>query len=187
MELLDALRSRVSVGQLAEPGPSAAQLTQMLEAALRAPDHGVLRRTRFMVVSGADRARLGDWFVAAQLAQQPETSAAACAKLRSNPLRAPTILIVVADVLTGDRIPVIDQVLTAGAAAQNILLAAHGMGLGAMWRTGDMATNPHLKRQLGFSEQAEIVGFLYLGTPSGSVKKVPAEEVGPYLRALPHD
>jgi len=59
----------------------------------------------------------------------------------------------------------IENVSAASAACQNILLAAHGLGLGAIWRTGEWARDARVKEFLGFAPDQHIVGFIYVGVP----------------------
>lgn len=186
MDALQALTSRVSVAVLDAPGPTPAQLEMLLQAALRAPDHGMVRPWRFMVIEGDDRHRFGEILCRAKQAMAPSVDAADLEKLARKPLRAPMILVAVAEVDENHRVPVIEQVVSTGAAVQNIMVAAHALGLGAMWRTGALASHPLVKQALGFSDKDEIVGFIYLGTPAGSVKAVPQASVNAYLRRFPH-
>jgi nitroreductase len=72
-------------------------------------------------------------------------------------------------------------VVATGAAAQNIMLAAHAMGFGAMWRTGDPAYDPHVKGALGLAEDDTIVGFLYLGTPVGNPPQPPSPDPASFV------
>lgn len=185
MDAITALHTRLSVPGLAEPGPSPEQLDCLLRAALRAPDHGIVRPWRFMVLAGRQRERLGEIFADAQLADDPATDPAILDKMRRNPLRAPTILVVVAETDPDNRVPVIEQVMAVAAATQNIMVAAHALGIGAMWRTGRMAEHALVKRALGFADKDEIVAYVYLGTPSGTRKLLPDEDPATYLRALP--
>lgn len=185
MDAISALHGRVSIATLGLPGPTDEQLDIMLRAAVRAPDHGVLRPWRFMALQGSEREQLGEIFVEACQRLNPESDAETLEKMRRAPLRAPMVLVVIAETDPENAIPLTDQLLAAGAAAQNVLLAAHALGLGAMWRTGVMAKETLVKERLGFAEKDEIIGFLYLGTPSGSIKRVPANEPASYLRTLP--
>lgn len=188
MDALTALHTRLSIPRLSEPGPDAAQIDLLLRAALRAPDHGVLRPWRFLVLQGEQRHQLAEIFVAAQLLDDPSSDLAVLDKVRSNPLRAPTVLVAVAETDPGNRVPVIDQVMAVAAATQNIMVAAHALDIGAMWRTGRMAEHPLVKQRLGFADKDEIVGYVYLGTPTpGSRKLLPEESPQQYLRELPHD
>ena len=185
MDVISALHNRVSIAVLGGPGPDQAQLEVMLRAAMRAPDHGVLRPWRFLVLEGEQRQRLGDIFVEARLQDQPDADEESLAKLRSKPLRAPTILVAVAETDPDNRVPVLEQIVATGAAVQNVMLAAHALNLGAMWRTGGMARHSHVKNALGFTAKDEIVGFIYLGTPAGAIKRVPEDDPFRYLRSLP--
>ena len=111
MDAITALHTRLSVPGLTEPGPSVEQLDTLLRAALRAPDHGIVRPWRFMVIEGEARERLGEIFADAQRADDPATDAAILDKMRRNPLRAPTILVVVAETDPDNRVPVLEQVM----------------------------------------------------------------------------
>jgi len=185
MDALDALQNRVSIAQLGEPAPDDAMVETLLQAAIRAPDHGVLRPWRFIVLRGEDRNRLGDLLVTAKCEREPSLSEDERDKLRAKPLRAPLVLVAVAEVVEGHRVPVLEQIVATGAAVQNIMVAAHALGIGAMWRTGSLASSRTVKQGLGFADKDEIVGFIYLGTPCGSIKMVPADSPANYLRQLP--
>ena len=86
------------------------------------------------------------------------------ARERGKALRAPLIVVVVARIQSGSKIPEVEQIVSAGAAAQNIMLAAHALGYGAMWKTGEPAYDLRVKEALGLQASDAIVGFLYLGT-----------------------
>lgn len=78
------------------------------------------------------------------------------------PLRAPMIIVVIATRPANARLPEVEQLLSAGAAMQNLLNAAYAEGVGAIWRTGDAANVPFVKAGLGVGDGGHIVGFLYL-------------------------
>lgn len=186
MQTLEALQERVSVPRLKAPGPSARQLDQLLRAAVRAPDHGLLRPWRFLVLTGRERRRLGEILARALRDSRPDASEEDLDKARSRPMRAPMVIVAVAEVdAEHPKIPAIDQIMSTAAAVQNMMVAAHEMGLGAMWRTGNWALDPRVKEGLGFAEKDEIVAFLYLGTPAGARKAVPDESPERYLRRIP--
>lgn len=171
MEALDALQNRVSHARLGEPAPSAEQLDRLFRAALRAPDHGQLRPWRFLTVEGDARERLGDLFARALQAEQPDATPEALAKARAMPLRAPTLIVAVARLQDHPKVPEIEQWLAAGCAAHGIVQAAYVEGLGAMWRTGGMAFDPFVREGLGLEANERIVGFIYLGTPIGELRR----------------
>jgi nitroreductase len=181
MEALEALTTRASPLTLGEPGPDGGAIEVMLCAAARAPDHGRLRPWRFIVIAGNARQALGDVLAAALHRREPDASPATLDKERAKPLRAPLVVIVVARVREHRNVPAIEQVISAGAAAQNILVAAHALGFGGFWRTGAAAYDSGIKEALGLRPQDAIVGFLYLGTiavPAPSLpRSAPAEFV----------
>lgn len=165
MDALEALLTRRSPGRLTDPAPDDAALKTMLDAAMRAPDHGRLRPWRFIVLRGEARARLGDLMAEAMRRREPEMPAPALEKERAKPLRAPLIVVVAASLVEGHKIPAVEQLLAAGAAAQNLQLAAHALGFGTVWRTGAPAYDPYVKQSLGLDAADAIIGFMYLGTP----------------------
>ncbi|MFA5632857.1 MAG: nitroreductase [Porticoccaceae bacterium] len=169
-ELIDLLRKRVSCGQLGAPGTSQEQLDLIFEAAFRAADHRNLKPWRFLVVEGDGLDKLGEAFLASQEAVAGPLSEDLRQRALALPRRAPTIIIAAAHIQDDPKVPEIEQLLSTGAAVQNMLNAAHALGLGAMWRTGELAFNRHLAQTLGFADNEKIVAFLYLGTP----KTVPA-------------
>lgn len=173
MDALEALHSRISCPSLTEPGPAPEQLEAIYRAALRAPDHGLLRPWRFLEFSGPALERLGEILLNAALARDPELSEDQQRRVQGLPLRAPCVIVVVATVRPHEKIPEVEQLMSATCAAQNMMLAAHALGLGMMWRTGAPAFDPRVREGLGLAEGDQVVGFMYVGTPSGSCKQVP--------------
>ncbi len=169
---MEALQTRNSAPRLTG-SVSEDALIEMLKAGLRAPDHAQLRPWRILVVEGEGRERLGALFARARSASNPDESTEALEKLRGKPLRAPTIIVVAAKVTDHPKVPAVEQILSAGAVAQNILIAAHALGYGAMWRTGSMAFDPIVREGLGLDENAQVVGFLYIGEVNGRRKSLP--------------
>lgn len=180
MDMITALRARVSSPKLRAPGPSATELELMIRCALRAPDHGLLRPWRFVAFCGDARLKLGEIFVEAEQIRNPAALPDALDKLRRKPLRAPLVIVCVAHVSPQHpKIPVAEQLASMAAAVQNLQLAADALGYGAMWRTGPMATDPHVKARLGFAVQDEITAFLYVGTVDGERRH--CQELDPAL------
>ncbi|OUS20181.1 nitroreductase ['Osedax' symbiont bacterium Rs2_46_30_T18] len=164
MQAIELLHNRVSSPQLTAPGPSVEQLQVMYQAAARAPDHACLRPWRLIVLEGEQLKKLGEVFVAANVAKNPELSEVQQQKILHKPLRAPMIITVVASITEHVKVPEIEQIISAGCAAHALELAAFAQGLGAMWRSGGMMFDPSVKASLGVAEREQIVGFLYLGT-----------------------
>jgi nitroreductase len=179
MDAVEALITRVSPAELVEPGPTAQQLDRILAAAVAAPDHGRIRPWRFVVVEGEGRSRLGEIMARSLQRREPETPAARLEYERKKALRAPLIIVVAAAVQENAKVPDIEQIVATGAAAQNLLLAAHASGLGAFWRTGALAYDPEVKAALGFAATDAIVGFIYIGSVGrpGQPRQSPVEPV----------
>lgn len=181
MDALSTLTQRVSVAQLTGPDITSEQLQWLLQAALRAADHGWMRPSRFITVQGDARARLGRVFLEATANWQslPEDKQQ---KLLNMPMRAPLVLVAVCTVQSQVKVPELDQLLSTGAAVQNILNAAWALGLGAIWRTGDMAENPQVAKALGLQTNERIVGFVYLGHASVQPRSAPVMDVVQYVQ-----
>ena len=166
MDALEALHSRVSSPRLKGDVGSRA-LSNMFKAALRAPDHGLLKPWRFLVIKGEDRNHLGELFARADLSENPSITPQALAKTKAKPLRAPIIIVGIACITEHKSVPEIEQLLSCGAAIENMMVAAHAQGVGAMWRTGAMAYNEIVNAGLGLKENERILGYLYLGQIDG--------------------
>ncbi len=181
MNALEALHTRVSTPRLTDPPPGEEALNNIYKAAFRAADHGLLRPWRFLVIKGEARRRLGELFIEAALAKDPELSESQLEKIRSKPLRAPMVIVTIAVHKNHPKVPEFEMDMSAAAATQNMLLAAHAQGIGAMWRTGSMAFDPHVKQGLGLEDNEKIIGFLYLGTALGQTRAISLEDPADYF------
>lgn len=164
MDALAALTNRVSPAALDLPGPSASELETILQAAVAAPDHGRLKPWRFIVIEGSAREKLGTLMVESLQRREPAAPAGKLEAERKKALRAPLVVVAAAVVQSVAKVPEIEQVVAVGAAAQNMLVAAHALGFGGFWRTGAIAYDAAVKQALGLAAGDVIVGFLYLGT-----------------------
>ncbi len=182
MDALTALHTRTSSPRLTEPGPTAQQMTNLLGAALRAADHALLQPWRFLSISGDSRAKLGGLFVEAALLENSALNPSEKEKIGAKAMRAPLILVVIASPREHFKVPEIEQKLSAAAATQNILLAAFAQGLGAVWRTGDMAYSATVKQGLGLTRKETIIGFIYLGTASAPARILAEVDPAEFLR-----
>ncbi len=170
MELLTAIFTRTSV-PIVKPDPIPREIIQkLLEAGNQAPNHHKVRPWRFIVLTGYVRESLGALMAESQQERQPYLPPAAYEKTRGLLLRAPVVIAVGVDIPAPDsRVIEIENVCAASAACQNILLAAHDLGLGAQWRTGEWAHDPKVKIFLGLAPEQHLVAFLYIGYPAGEI------------------
>ena len=185
MDAIEALTGRVSVPRLVEPAPSSEQLETLFQAALRAPDHAMLRPWRFVTITGASRERLGELYARAAQVDQPDLEEEMLDRYRGLPLRAPMLVALVLTPQQHPKVPEIEQVLSLGAACHGMMVAAHAMGIGAMWRTGAISYHPLVAEGLGLTGDEKLYGFMYLGTPDGVRKKLPQRVVTDFVSAWP--
>ena len=178
MSAADVVIGRVSPLRLADTGPDAPTLDRILAAGLRAPDHGQLRPWRFFVIRGEARRRFGDLLAQSLRRRTPGAAEAALEAERTKALRAPVIVVVAVTPRDTQRIPAVEQVLSAGAAAQNILIAAHALGYGAFWRTGAAAYDRVLAAAFGLAGEDSIAGFIYIGDVASPGKAKVADPAG---------
>jgi nitroreductase len=181
-DALETILARRSVGRLTEPAPDDDELRRILEAAVAAPDHGELTPWKFVVLRGEAKDAFGEVLADSYLARVQAIGASPTdgqlKKERTKLGRAPLVVIVCAVNRHSDEIPWIEQLLAAGAAAQNMLLAATALGYASMWRTGPAAYDHRVLHAIGLDDRDAIVGFIYLGTPA------PGRELPPHEPSL---
>ena len=164
MDLLTAIETRASAARLAAPGPTSEDLARIIAAAQRAPDHGRMKPWRLVVLEGAGRERCAAAAAEAKRRRTVSMNDEQLAAEREKVLRAPTLVVVGCAVRENSKVPEIEQVIAAGAAAQNLFLAAHDLGYGVMWKTGAAAYDPDVKAVVGLKTADHIVGIMHLGT-----------------------
>ena len=168
--------TRRSVPKTTQETIERSAVERLLEAGVRAPTHHLTQPWRFVVLAGDARKVLGDAWAAAEAHRDPE-------KVRDKPLRSPVVIAVIATPKAHlPKVQEIEEHHAVGAAMQNILLAAHDMGLGAMIRTGKAAFYEEVREALGVKEGEYVAGFIYLGYPDGSddrpmTRRTPAAEL----------
>ncbi|MFL7894202.1 MAG: nitroreductase [Anaerolineales bacterium] len=176
METLDAIATRQSIGKLKSDPVPRDLIEKLLSAAVQAPNHYKVRPWRFVVLIESARERLGEvmaqTFIENSSDLPPEVQAKAMEKERSKPLRSPLLIVVGVDKPIESRVIEIENICAAAAACENLLLAAHDLGLAAKWRTGDTAQDPKVKEFLGFNSDQHLIAFLYIGYPEEEIKPV---------------
>lgn len=156
--------SRASCPKLGEPAPDESQLAVMLQCALRAPDHARLHPWRYLSIRDNARSALGELFAAEQLALSPDIASDKVEKCRQMLLRAPLVMVAVCSPVESPKVPLTEQILSAGAGVQHLQLAASALGFHSIWRTGDMVNSAAVREALGLGAKEIIVGFIYVGT-----------------------
>ena len=161
METYEAIMTRRSIPKTAEGVSSRDEIQRLLDAAVAAPNHHLTEPWRFVVLTGDLLKELGEVFAA--YAEQTGRNAE---HDRNLPQRAPVIITVIERPRTDDpHVPEIEEYHAVGAALQNILLAAHDVGLAAMIRTGVHAGSTEVRNYLGLDARELIAGFIYVGYP----------------------
>jgi len=187
MDTLTALITRTSQGALTEPSPSTQVLNTAFQAALRAPDHRLLRPWRYLVITGEARQRLGECFLRAGLQDNPALSEVEQQRLLKMPLRAPMIIVAITASKADPKVPLVEQTLSTGAAIQNLLLALYAQGFGSMWRTGWVTEHSFIKQALMLQDNETIAGFIYVGTPATPAKQPTLLTVDDFVSYWPSD
>jgi len=186
--LLEAIGSRrsVSAKRLVAPGPSRAQVQAMIGAALTAPDHCELRPWRFLEISAAGRERLADAFAAARHETSPGADSSSVQRAREKAYRAPTLLaVILVPCVDHEKVPLSEQYVSLGAALQNLLLAAHGYGFGAITLSGRGVTTSALRSALGVTGDEQLVAFVTIGTPRTAPPRRQPADLSQHLARWP--
>ena len=179
VDTYEAIMTRRSVPKVTDQPPSKAEIEKLLEAAVRAPTHHLTQPWRFTVLTGDALDELGAAWVAGQEKTGKDTTG-----LAEKTRRAPVIICVIEKPhLNNPKCVEVEEHYSVGAAMQNIMLAAHAMGLGAMVRTGPCATFDEVKAYLGVGEDETIAGLIYVGYPAPGdterpmTRRTPASEI----------
>lgn len=167
-QLISWINSRRSVSNLTEPAPSHENIRAAIGCAATAPDHKQLKPWRFIVTEGDARHAFGRALLAAAEAtadRDGETlSEKEQQKTANLPLRAPVIITVVTKMEAHKKVPPFEQMLSAGAAVQNLILALKAQGFSSIWRTGSLCNEPAVKEYFEVGADDYVVGFIYTGS-----------------------
>ncbi|MBF1994148.1 NAD(P)H nitroreductase [Serratia symbiotica] len=180
MDALHLLLNRRSASRLSAPAPVGEIRQNIINAGLRAPDHGNLQPWRFVIIENQGLERFSQLLqIASKQAKMDEIAIEKAAKA---PFRAPLIIAVIAHCTKETKVPHWEQVVSAGCAVQAMQMAALAQGFNGIWRTGVWAEYPLVRDAFGCREQDMIVGFLYLGTPElKASNKVIAPNSAPFV------
>lgn len=154
---------------LGPPAPTEAELRALVEAAAHVSDHGRLHPWRILSIHGEAGAALGRALVALREARGEVLDETTRTKDLNRFAHAPVVLAVIARITPGHKIPEVEQLLSAAALAQNLLIGAVALGYGAQWLTGWPAYDLQALRTLGVEQREQVVGFIHIGTAQSEV------------------
>lgn len=174
-------RKSASAKAMTGPGPSPAQIAEILACAVRVPDHGKLSPWRFILWEGEARAAFGGVMQARWQALNPGHGPDSLEAARNLFLRAPVVLGVISRAGEHPKIPVWEQQLSAGAVCMNILLAATALGFDCQWNTGWVAYDPEIAAAMGLSPDERVAGLIYLGTSAVPLEDRPRPDTAGLL------
>lgn len=174
---LSLLRTRRSgkPRDLIAPGPDSGQLRDILQIALRTPDHGKLAPWRFVIVPLDRRDALAALLEQAYRAEKPEAGRLEIEAMHQFAHQAPVLVVALSAPVAGSKIPAWEQELSVGAAIMNLLHASHALGFAGGWLTGWPAYNEDVR--VAFAKGDErIAGFVFIGTPGRPQEERPRPE-----------
>lgn len=154
------------------PGPDAAQLRAIMEAAIRVPDHGKLNPWRFVIIGNDQRDRLSDLLTQAYRAEKPEAGRLEVEAMDQFARQAPALVVALSTPVAGSKIPLWEQELSVGAACMNLLNAAHATGFVGSWLTGWPTYSDAVRDAFGGLDD-RIAGFIFIGSPSRDLEERP--------------
>ena len=178
-------RQNVSPRRLTEPGPSPAQLAQLFDAAAAAPDHGLLRPWRFVIVPQEKRALLSEVFALALVDRDPDAAPAQIEQAREKAHRAPFLLLAVARLGPAEPdIPAPERMVSLGCALQNMLLSAHAMGFGTGLTSGRAMGSARTRTLFALTEGEQPACFVNIGTVSKRKPQRPRPGASEFVSSL---
>lgn len=183
MDITEVIRGRRSLGRVKDTPVEREKIETMLESAVWAPNHHRTEPWKFFVLSGEGRKPLSRVLreVARGRVDDPESAEGKkrIEKISKKPFAAPTVIVVALSPSDNPKAIYIEDVCAVAAATQNMLLTAHSLGLGAIWRSGPIYNTPQVKEHFGLLEDEEILGLVFVGEPDmtkNNVKRIPFDE-----------
>ena len=171
MEVREAIETRRSVGRVTQDEIPDETVLQILESAVHAPNHKLTEPWELHVFSGRGRGNLAK--ARAELARiqaaeegedEEDMISGRVNRERKKAFRAPVVIAVISKAGRGEE-ETLENYAACCCAVQNMQLAAHGMGLGSIWRTGPVAYHPYMREFFGLEDGDRIVAYLYVGYP----------------------
>jgi nitroreductase len=182
MNAKELLLQRQSCPRLISPAPDSENIEFILNAGMRAPDHGCLKPWFFTVIKDQGLKKLSNIFEKAAI--DNDFSEEKILKAKNMPYRAPLIIVISTKYQDHEKVPKIEQSIAAGCCAHSMQMAAFSLGYGAVWRTGDFSYNNSVKCELNVTQDNDIVGFIYIGTPAKHVPLKPLKSIEHHVAYL---
>ncbi|MCF2946498.1 NAD(P)H nitroreductase [Paraglaciecola aquimarina] len=179
MQALDLLLNRSSQPRLQSPAPKGQVLENIMQAALRAPDHAALTPWQFIVCQNQGLIKLGEIYK--QAAISGNKTQKDIERAPQLPIRAPMVIVAISKYTEHAKVPWVEQVASTSCAVHSMQMAALAQGFAGVWRTGFYAQDEHVKQALNLQEKDEIVGFLYLGTACTETLPKPSKNSNDYF------
>ena len=173
--LIEFLKTRRSMPafQMKEPGPTRAEIEEILTLASRVPDHGKLAPWRFIVMTGDARKEITAALAAIAKADKPELSDEMVKVEETRFLRAPVVIAVVSTAGPHAKVPEWEQVMSAGAVCLNMVIAANALGYVSNWLTEWMAFDERAHGIIGVRPGEKVAGFIHIGSTDFPVVERP--------------
>lgn len=177
--LIEYLKTRRSMPafQMKEPGPSKAEIEEILTLATRVPDHGKLAPWRFIVMTGDERQRISLALSRIARAERPDLSEEMIKVEETRFTRAPVVIAVVSRAAPHIKIPEWEQLMSAGAACLNMVISANALGYVSNWLTEWMAYSEKAYEIIGVKPGEKIAGFVHIGSTDFPVTERPRPEL----------
>lgn len=177
--VIDFLLSRKSapIPELHEPAPNDEEIATLIRAASRVPDHGRLAPWRFIIYRGDTRFKIGELLAKRAEEREGPLAEARVEQEKARFARAPLVVGVVHCPRDNPKIPQWEMLLSGGAAAMNLVIAANALGFGSNWITNWYSDDEEGRRILGLAPQERVVGFVHIGTFSGDAPERPRPDL----------
>ncbi|MDR7071531.1 nitroreductase family protein [Fictibacillus barbaricus] len=176
MNVFEAIKTRRSIGKVKDLPVPVDHIEKILEAGTFAPNHYRTEPWRFFVITGDGRHKLGavlEEITRNENAGLPSDELTKkTEKAKNNPLRAPVIIAVGVEPSDKKNVIIKEEFAAVASCIHNMLLAAHALGLAAIWRTGHVTYHAKIIEFFGLSSKGELAGFVYIGYPDMEPPKI---------------
>lgn len=172
-----AIRRSIPAFQMREPGPSTAEIEEILRLASRVPDHGKIAPWRFIVYRGEERARIGAELLKLRLSFEPGLSDEIIEVEKTRFTRAPVVVAIISTAAPHVKVPEWEQVMSAGALAMNTLISANALGYVSNWLTEWFAFDERAYPLLGIKAGEKVAGFIHIGSSDVPAVERPRPEL----------